>query len=65
MVTNCFIISFSNSSLSSVLPRFGDIGCYVDEVDKNAFIFGDKEKLTLVSGDQAFTQAMVGRARTR
>ena len=35
------------------------MGCYVDDVDKNAFMFGEKNKLTLVSGDQAFTQAMV------
>ena len=43
----------------SVLPLFGDVGCYVDDVDKNAFMFGGSEKLTLVSGDQAYTQAMV------
>jgi hypothetical protein len=29
-------------------------------MDKNAFVFGEPDKLTLVSGDQAFTQAMVG-----
>jgi len=42
-------------------PYFYTVGCYVDDMDKNAFMFGDKNKLTLVSGDQAFTQAMVRR----
>lgn len=45
--------------MHSVLPLFGDVGCYVDDIDKNAFMFGGSEKLTLVSGDQAYTQAMV------
>ncbi len=31
----------------------------MDDVDKNAFIFGEDDKLTLVTGDQAFTQALV------
>ncbi len=35
------------------------LGCYVDDMDKNAFMFGEPNKLTLVSGDQAYTQAMV------
>lgn len=46
-------------------PLLGDVGCYVDDVDKNAFIFGEKDKVTLVSGDQAFTQAMVSGHRRR
>ena len=31
----------------------------MDDLDKNAFLFGNDDKLTLVSGEQAFTQAMV------
>lgn len=47
------------TSFSLEYPFLWKVGCYVDEVDKNAFMFGDDNKLTLVSGDQAFTQAMV------
>ena len=42
-------------------PYLNTVGCYVDDVDKNAFMFGERNKLTLVSGDQAFTQALVRR----
>lgn len=41
------------------VPYYGDTGCYVDEMDKNAFMFGEGDKVTLVSGEQAYTQAMV------
>ena len=40
-------------------PILGEVGCYVDDLNKNAFMFGNPDKLILVSGEQAFTQAMV------
>lgn len=42
-------------------PLLGDTGCYVDELDKNAFVFKNPDNLTLVSGEQAYTQAMVSK----
>lgn len=44
---------------ASELPLLGDLGCYVDEMNTNAFMFGEDDKLTLVTGEQAYTQAMV------
>ena len=42
-----------------VLPFSKEVGCYVDEEDKHAFMFSQEGKLTFVSGDQASTQATV------
>ena len=42
-----------------VLPISKAIGCYVDDSDETVFMFGPDDKLTLITGMLAFTQAMV------
>lgn len=43
-----------------VLPIVKDFGCYVNADNDHAFLFGAEDKVTCISGYEAFTQAMVG-----
>ena len=45
--------------LMSAAPIMKGVGCYVDETNKRALLFASDQNLTLVSGEQAFTQALV------
>ena len=42
-----------------VVPVLKDVGCYVNSDDTKAILFTSDKNLTLITGDQAFTQAMV------
>ena len=42
-----------------MLPIAKDYGCYVNADNDHAFLFGAEEKVTCISGYEAFTQAMV------
>ena len=43
-----------------MFPILKSVGCYLDDDNLNAFMFGNDGKLTHISGVQAFTQALVG-----
>lgn len=41
------------------MPLLKDAGCYVNADNDHAFLFGAEEKVTCISGYEAFTQALV------
>ena len=41
------------------MPLLKDMGCYVNANNDHAFLFGAEEKITCISGYEAFTQALV------
>ena len=46
-------------SSCTVVPIPKDLGCYVNATNDHAFLFGAEDKVTCISGYEAFTQAMV------
>ena len=49
--------------MCAVLPILKDVGCYVNADNDHAFLFGAEDKVTCISGYEAFTQAMVSASR--
>ncbi len=52
--------TYTHTHSHTALPLLKTIGCYVDDSDTHAFMFGSEETLIAVEGQQAYAQALVG-----